>query len=183
MCVCVKGMALVPSASCLSQWGCLSQGSYAPSGEFPLPVPTPVPHPPACPWSWAPGWGQEVFPTPTPPLASAQPSCARRAGCTFPYLQHKTSLFLHPGHVPAQSAGDGRRAGDRPCRSTAAFPRYSGDPLCISSNGGDLRWGPQWPKPLVPPVWREICVWQAAGSVGSLHVRAETPLHLASDFI
>lgn len=100
-----------------------------------------APAPPACPWSWAPGWGQEVFLTPTPPLASAQPSCARRAGCTFPYLQHKTSLFLHPGHVHAQSAGDGRRAGDRPCRSTASFPRYLGilfvsHPMGVISGGG-----------------------------------------------
>lgn len=91
--------------------------------------------------------GKAVFPTPTPPLTSAQPSCARRAGCTFPYLQHKTSLFLHPGHVHAQSARDGRWGGGPSCRGTgsiyqvpASFPCCLGilfvsRPMAVISNG------------------------------------------------
>lgn len=87
--------------------------------------------------------GKEVFPTPTPPLTSAQPSCARRVGCTFPYLQHKTSLFLHPGHVHAQLAREGRWGrGDHPAGALVTHIRLLllshavwGSSLCL------IQWG------------------------------------------
>lgn len=40
------------------------------------------------------------------------------------------------------------------------FPMLFGDPLCVSSNGGDFQWQPWWPEPLVQLVWSEVCVLQ-----------------------
>lgn len=66
-----------------------------PSGEFLFPVTRPVPGPGPQVRAW------EASSAPTPPLTSPSLSALGGPGCTFPYLQHKTALFLHPGHVHA----------------------------------------------------------------------------------
>lgn len=119
------------------------------------------------------GGRQEVFPTLTPPLTSAQPSCARRAGCTFPYLQHKTALSS-PWSRPRPGMGGGR---GRPCRHTGCI--YQAQVLSHAIWGSSLylipvtsKWGPWWPEPL----GFEVCL--AFRGVGHLHLRAKLPLHL-----
>lgn len=177
MCVCVKGMALVPSASCLHS-GAVSvkvlmhhQESFhflrQPS-PHPQPVPGPGPH----------VGGRRFFRPPRHP--SPQPSLPVLRGLAVLFHTFSTKhlcFFTQVTSTPSRLGMGGWRGIDP--AGALLLSHAIRDPLCVSSSGGDLRWGPQWPKPLVPC---EICVWQAAGSVGSLHMRAEPPLHLASDF-
>lgn len=139
------------SASGPSQCGCLRvRLSGAPSREFPFPVTL------ACPWSWAPGRGQEVFrththPSPHTPLAAAQRPCAGRPAVLFHASSTKRLCFCTPGTSrPRRRAWE---AGRGPARSTLAVPirpllshAVWGSPLCLVPVIS-IQTGPWWPSP------------------------------------
>lgn len=61
------------------------------------------------------------------------------------------------------------------------FPMLFGDPLCVSSNGGDFQWWPWWPGPLVQRVCSEVCVLQSR-AWGICTLRQNSPCIWPSDF-
>lgn len=148
----------------------------APSREFPLPVT------PACPGSWAPGWGRKLFRPPhTPrhtPVAAVQPPCAARPAVLFHAFSTK-QLFLHPRHVRARRRA--WEAGGGLSRSTLAAcigllsHTVWGSLLCLILVIS-IQMGPRWPS-----LWcscRRVRSVSGSRGVGGLHVRVQLPLRL-----
>lgn len=106
----VKGMVLVFSVSCVSQWGCVRDKillcairRVSISCRLAVLV-------------LGPRLGPGRFSDSHTTLRFRPASVLGGPVCTFPYLQHKTALFLSPAHVWDPGGRGWRWAGDRPCR-------------------------------------------------------------------